>query len=59
MKAYWGLEVQIHTFFDLAVYGGEWSGSRPGHFIPTEKAPGTHWIGGWLGPRPVLDAVAS
>jgi hypothetical protein len=21
------------------------------------KAPGTHWIGGWVGPRAVLDAV--
>jgi hypothetical protein len=20
-------------------------------------APGTHWIGGWVGPRTVLDAV--
>jgi hypothetical protein len=23
-----------------------------------DKAPGTHWIGGWLGPRASLDAVA-
>jgi hypothetical protein len=22
-----------------------------------ERAPGTHWIGGWVGPRSVLDAV--
>jgi hypothetical protein len=22
-----------------------------------ERAPGTYWIGGWLGPRAVLDAV--
>jgi hypothetical protein len=22
------------------------------------QAPGTHWIGGWVGPRAVLDAVA-
>jgi hypothetical protein len=21
------------------------------------RAPGTHWIGGWVGPRAVLDAV--
>jgi hypothetical protein len=26
-------------------------------FTPRERAPGTHWIGGWVGPRAVLDAV--
>jgi hypothetical protein len=24
---------------------------------PRERAPGIHWIGGWVGPRDVLDAV--
>jgi hypothetical protein len=37
--------------------GGEWSASRPGRFTPRERAPGIHWIGGWVGPRAVLDAV--
>jgi hypothetical protein len=36
---------------------GEWSASRPGRFTPRERAPGIHWIGGWVGPRAVLDAV--
>jgi hypothetical protein len=36
---------------------GEWSASRPGRFTPRESAPGAHWIGGWVGPRAVLDAV--
>jgi len=36
--------------------GGEWSASRPGHFTPTERVPGTHWIGGWVGPRTELDS---
>jgi len=40
-----------------ALDGGEWSASRPGRFAPREKAPGTHWIGGWVGPSVVLDAV--
>jgi hypothetical protein len=40
-----------------ALDGGEWSASRPGSFTPRERAPGTHWIGGWVGPRAVLDAV--
>jgi hypothetical protein len=37
--------------------GGEWSASSPGRFIPRERVPGTHWIGGWVGPRDVLDAM--
>jgi hypothetical protein len=36
---------------------GEWSTSRPGRFTPGERVPGTHWIGGWVGPRAVVDAV--
>jgi hypothetical protein len=24
---------------------------------PRERAPGTHWIGGWMGSKSVLDAV--
>jgi hypothetical protein len=24
---------------------------------PRERAPDIHWIGGWVGPRAVLDAV--
>jgi hypothetical protein len=37
--------------------GGEWSASRPGRFTPRERSLGTHWIGGWVGSRAVLDAV--
>jgi hypothetical protein len=44
------------TFFlTLALAGGEWAASRPGHFTPGEKAPGTQWIGGWVDPRAGLD----
>jgi hypothetical protein len=25
--------------------------------LPGEIVPGTHWIGGWVGPRAVLDTV--
>jgi hypothetical protein len=48
MKAYRGT---------LALDVGEWSASRLGHFTPREKAPGTPWIGGWVGPSAVLDAM--
>jgi hypothetical protein len=40
-----------------ALDGGEWSASRPGLFTPRERAPGIHRIGGWVGPRAVMDAV--
>jgi hypothetical protein len=40
-----------------ALDGGEWSASRPNLFASRERAPGTHWIGGWVGPRADLDAV--
>jgi hypothetical protein len=40
-----------------ALDGGEWSASRTGRFTPRERSTGTHWIGGWMGPRAVLDAV--
>jgi hypothetical protein len=38
--------------------GCEWSASHPDHFISRERAPGTHWIGCWVGSRAGLDAVA-
>jgi hypothetical protein len=41
----------------LALDGGEWSASRPSRFSPRERAPSTHLIGGWVGPRFVMDAV--
>jgi hypothetical protein len=40
-----------------ALDGGEWLASRSGSFTPMETAPGTHRIGGWVGPRVGLDVV--
>jgi hypothetical protein len=57
LKAYWGSGVQLHALLNSALDGGEWSASRHSRFIPREGAPGTHWIGGWVGPRAGLDAV--
>jgi hypothetical protein len=47
MKAYGGVDVQIHIFLTSALAGSEWSASRPG----------THWTVGWVGPRAGLDDV--
>jgi hypothetical protein len=49
--------IHLHEFLTSALDGGEWSASRPGHFTPRERAPGTHGIGGWVGPRAGPDAV--
>jgi hypothetical protein len=57
MKTYWGVELQLHAFLTSALGGGEWSDSRPGRFTPRERAPSSHWIGGWMGPRTVLGTV--
>jgi hypothetical protein len=50
MKMCEGLEVKLHTFLTLALYGGELSPSCSNCFIPGERVPITHWIGGWVGP---------
>jgi hypothetical protein len=56
MKAYGGVGVQIHVSLTSALVGGEWSASRPGRFAPG-RFPGTHSIGGWVGPRTGMDDV--
>jgi hypothetical protein len=56
MKAYWGSGCIPPRILDLGTTW-EWSASRPCRFTPRERATGTHWIGSWVGPRAVLDAV--
>jgi hypothetical protein len=36
MKAYGGVDGEIHIFLTSALAGVEWSASRPGHFTPGE-----------------------
>jgi hypothetical protein len=57
MKAYGGVDVQIHIFFTSALVKGESSVSRPCNFYPRERATGIHWIGGCVKPRAGLNAV--
>jgi hypothetical protein len=57
MKTYWGSGDIAPHILDLRTRW-RWVVSfttRPIYL--REKAPGTHWIGGWVGPRAVLDTV--
>ena len=38
----------------IALEGGEWSAAHPGRTLPRERT-GTHFTGGWVGPRAGLD----
>jgi hypothetical protein len=53
MKAY----VYIYALLNSALFGDDWSASRPGRFTPRELALGAHYIGGWVGSRAGLDDV--
>jgi hypothetical protein len=55
MRAYGGVDIYIHIFLTSVLAGGELLPSRPGRFTPGERAPSTHWIGGWMDPRAGLD----
>jgi len=41
-------------FHDRGTRRGEWSAARSGRTLPRER-PGTHFTGGWVGPRSGLD----
>jgi len=59
MKTYGRVEVQPHALFASLLDAGEWSDLLPGRFTTGESYHGTHWLGGWMGPRAVLDAVST
>jgi hypothetical protein len=52
MKTYWGSGGIATLILDLDTRW-RWEVS----FTARQRAPGTHWIGHWVGPRAVLDAV--
>jgi hypothetical protein len=58
MKAYWKSGgISPHILLTSVLDGGEWSALCRGRFTPRERAHGTHWIGGWVGPRAVLEGM--
>jgi hypothetical protein len=49
MKAYEGMEIELHAFLTSALEGGEWSASRRGRFTPrgnTSRYPMDRRLGG-------------
>jgi hypothetical protein len=50
-------EVWLHAYLNSALEGGEWLDLGRGNFGRGGRAHGTHFIGGWLGPRAGLGAV--
>jgi hypothetical protein len=57
MKTYGASGGISQPLLTSALHVGEWLASRPNRFAPEEIAPGTHWIGGWVGHRRGLDAM--
>jgi hypothetical protein len=57
MNTYWGNGSIAPCILDLGIRWRWAIASRPGRFTPREGSLGTHWLGGWVGPRAVLDAV--
>jgi hypothetical protein len=48
-----------YSFSTSALDGGKWSASRPGRALALGKrTSGTHYTGGWVGPRAGLDTEA-
>jgi hypothetical protein len=55
MEMYGGLDVGIHVFLSSALVWSKWSVSPLAALPPGERAPGIHWIGGWVNLRIGLD----
>jgi hypothetical protein len=55
MKEYGEEDIWVYIFLTSALFGDEWSASRPYRFNPGEIAPGTRWIGSWVCPTASLN----
>jgi hypothetical protein len=49
--------LKVKVSWTSALEVDKWSASRPGRFTPGERAPGTHWVGSWVGPKASLETV--
>jgi hypothetical protein len=53
MKAYGGMDIQIHIFLTSALVGGEWSVSRPAALSPGKEPEVPIIQEGWWTPEPI------
>jgi hypothetical protein len=51
INAYWGSGGIAPRILYLGTRWRRVFSSRPGRFTPKERAPGNHWIGGWVGSK--------
>jgi hypothetical protein len=58
MWAYRKRANKAHAFDNSALDGSERSALRSDQFSPGERAPGTHWIGGWVDHKSGADMVS-
>jgi hypothetical protein len=56
MKMY-GVSRYSYTILNLSSNGGKWIAFHSYPFTAWEILPGTHWVGGWVGPRAGLDVM--
>jgi hypothetical protein len=56
-SVYVGVEAYLHSLLTSTLYGRQWSALRCGRFTIWVRAPGTHLVGGWLGPRAGLEVL--
>jgi hypothetical protein len=56
MKTYWGVEIQLHSFFDLGIRLGMFS-FTPRALYPQIKSTWYQLDRIWLGPRAGLDTM--
>jgi hypothetical protein len=49
----------MSTLLSLALDEGGWPVACPGCFISEKRAPGNHWIGGWVSQGTSLQAVVN
>ena len=52
-----GVEVRLHSVLHSTLDGSEWSAASSGRFTSRYRARGTHFIGGWVGPRAGVNFV--
>jgi len=57
MKAYMGVDVQLHSLLNLDMGEDERSTSLPGCFNPGHSVPYTHRVGGWMFFKEGLDIL--